>query len=146
MPTDILIKSSSKHIGRRQLRNLTTRTIKQALSNTSFKNPEISIVYVDEGEIKSLNKTYRNIDRVTDTLSFPQNEGEFANVGPIMVLGDIVICIPVAKKQADSANHPIEKEIEILLIHSFLHLLGYDHDTPRKKKIMFSETQKLLKE
>ena len=84
----------------------------------------ISITYVDDRGMRKLNREHRGINASTDVLSFPLNEnspdGKF-------YLGDIVICPAVAKKQAKEKGHSLEREIAILAIHGFLHLIGYEH-------------------
>ncbi|WP_298634482.1 rRNA maturation RNase YbeY, partial [uncultured Mobiluncus sp.] len=101
---------------------------------------EISLSFVDEGKIKELNREFRNIDKVTDVLSFPIED--FFNEDrktllekPYLMLGDVVICIDVARKQAKDLGHSFEREIMYLTCHSILHLLGYDHMEEDIKKI-----------
>lgn len=77
--------------------------------------------------MRSLNRRYRGIDRATDVLSFSQREGQFASIRPDL-LGDIVISVPAAVRQAKEQNHSLSREIERLLVHGLLHLLGYDHE------------------
>ena len=77
--------------------------------------------------MRSLNRTWRNIDRTTDVLSFCQREGRFSSIRPEL-LGDIVISVPQAYRQAREAGNPLTREIERLLVHGLLHLLGYDHE------------------
>lgn len=77
--------------------------------------------------MRSLNRTWRNIDRTTDVLSFSQREGRFSGIQPEL-LGDIVISVPQAYRQAREAGHTLTREIELLLVHGLLHLLGYDHE------------------
>ena len=92
---------------------------------------EVSVTFVDNERIHELNKQYRNIDRETDVLSFPLGEnGEYdvnLDTGAKM-LGDIVISIEKAFEQAELYNHPLQREIGFLTVHSMLHLLGYDHE------------------
>ncbi len=80
--------------------------------------------------MRSLNRRFRGKDKVTDVLSFSAREGEFSHLQPD-VLGDIVISVPRAKRQAAAAGRRLVQEIEILLIHGLLHLLGYDHERSR---------------
>ncbi|MEI8347587.1 MAG: rRNA maturation RNase YbeY, partial [Pseudomonadota bacterium] len=87
-------------------------------------------------KIKSLNKKYRKIDKVTDVLSFPLHEDLYPYVGrsrksfqPVLDLGDIFICREVAARQAENFGRSYQEEVIYLLIHSFLHLLGFDHAT-----------------
>jgi len=93
---------------------------------------------VDDPEIHELNRDYRGKDRPTDVLSFPQWEGEsfdFGN-GPI-ALGDLVISIETAWRQALELGHPLESELDFLTIHGTLHLLGYDHVTAADRRRMW---------
>lgn len=77
--------------------------------------------------MRSLNRRYRGIDRTTDVLSFALREGAFSYLQPDL-LGDIVISIPKADQQAREAGYPLTREIERLLVHGLLHLMGYDHE------------------
>jgi probable rRNA maturation factor len=77
--------------------------------------------------MRSLNRRYRGMDRATDVLSFSLREGPFSRVQPD-VLGDIVIAVPTAARQAAQAGHALGREIEFLLVHGLLHLLGHDHE------------------
>jgi len=81
--------------------------------------------------MRSLNSTYRGKATTTDVLSFSLREGKFAHIQPEM-LGDIVISLPRAERQALAAGHSISREVERLLIHGLLHLLGYDHEQNTK--------------
>lgn len=98
---------------------------------------------VDDDQIHELNRSWRNIDRPTDVLSFPMQEGDFGSVNPSM-LGDIVISIPTASRQAKAAGRTLEQEVAMLLAHGLLHLLGHDHDTRAKEKLMVRETDRLM--
>ena len=77
--------------------------------------------------MRTLNQVWRNKDRATDVLSFPLREGRFLHIQPDM-LGDIVISVPVAARQANEAGHSLTVELERLLVHGLVHLLGYDHE------------------
>lgn len=89
---------------------------------------EISVSFVTSAEIKKLNKEFRDVDAVTDVLSFPQfeNIAEFPKLG-VICLGDVVICIEKAKEQALEFGHSFDREVIYLFVHSMLHLIGYDH-------------------
>jgi probable rRNA maturation factor len=87
---------------------------------------ELSILLTGDEEIHRLNQSYRQRDRPTDVLSFSQREGDFP--APAAVLGDVVISIDTANRQALERGHPLEAEILELLAHGLLHLLGYDHE------------------
>ncbi len=97
----------------------------------------VSVTFVSSGEIKELNALYRNIDKITDVLSFPQYESpaEMPEQGGIL-LGDVVICTEQALLQADDFGHSPERELVYLFVHSILHLLGYDHENPEEQKEM----------
>ncbi len=103
-----------------------------------------SIVFVDDDQIHQLNKTYRNKNKPTDVLAFAMQEGEFAGVSPD-VLGDVVVSVPTATKQAVRADHPLMEEVTMLLVHGLLHLLGWDHDTDAKDVAMRRETERLCR-
>lgn len=85
-----------------------------------------SVTIVDNETIQQINRDYRNIDRPTDVISFAYMESD-AFDSPIKDLGEIVIALDVAKKQAIEFNHPLRRELAFLFIHGTLHLLGYDH-------------------
>ena len=92
---------------------------------------EVSVTFCDNEYIKDLNNEFRGIDRATDVLSFPiYDGGEFdeAECATGAVLGDIVISVERAKEQAKELGNTFMREIAFLVIHSTLHLLGYDHE------------------
>lgn len=88
---------------------------------------ELSILFMDDEDITELNRDYRKKDRPTDVLSFPMREGEFGDLNPDL-LGDVVISLDTAKRQAEERGETLEEEINLLLIHGILHLLGFDHE------------------
>lgn len=93
----------------------------EAILKKQFKlKQEISLSLLTTAEIKKLNKVYRRKDKVTDVLSFSLAERE--------LLGEVLICVDQASKQAKARGHNLTKEIQILTIHGILHLLGYDHE------------------
>lgn len=88
---------------------------------------ELSIALVDDSEIAALNAEWRRIDEPTDVLAFPMDEpDESLPYSPL--LGDVVISVERALAQAKEAGHSLEREIDVLLIHGVLHLVGYDHE------------------
>jgi len=87
---------------------------------------ELSVVLVSDRVIRRLNREWRGKDRATDVLSFPQHEG--AGPAPAALLGDVVISLATAKRQARERDETLAVECERLLIHGLLHLLGYDHE------------------
>ncbi len=96
-----------------------------------LKNPEISILLLDDPQIRELNRDYRNKDKSTDVLSFPMLDPTSENVQP-QLLGDIVISVETAEKQAKEKKCSLYNELSTLLIHGTLHLLGYDHELSKK--------------
>lgn len=105
---------------------------------------EVSITFVDKDEIHQLNKEFRKADRPTDVLSFPMDR-DFMVEGVDAMLGDIVICMDVAKEQANDLGHSLDREIMYLTCHSTLHLLGYDHMTDYEKREMRSREKEVMK-
>lgn len=120
---------------------------------------EMSLTIVGLDEMHEINKAYREIDRPTDVLSFPQIEP--LRIGTIdwdnldmsgcmnldteeVILGDIILCDERAKEQAESYGHSLEREVCFLVLHSVLHLLGYDHMTPEDEKEMVKRQEHVL--
>jgi probable rRNA maturation factor len=95
-----------------------------------FVKGELSLAFVDDGDMRVLNATYRSIDRPTDVLAFAMSEGPFADINP-GILGDVVISAETALRQARRAGRDPDDEIDVLLIHGVLHLIGYDHERSR---------------
>ena len=95
-------------------------------------NKELSVLLTDDKTIKELNKKYRDQDQTTDVLSFSQNDGE-ESILESRLLGDVVISISTAKKQASQHDLLLEEEIVLLLIHGTLHLLGFDHEVSHRE-------------
>jgi probable rRNA maturation factor len=101
--------------------------LRKLLSITGQQNAEVSVLLVGDKAMRSLNRRYRGKDRTTDVLSFPLREGRFTRIQP-HILGDIVLSLPAAARQAKAAGEPCHAEIGRLLVHGYLHLLGYDHE------------------
>lgn len=114
------------------------------------KQVEISLVITGNKRIRSLNKKYRNIDKVTDVLSFGNEEkcGAVKFVDPadsVVYLGEIFICYSRAVSQAKQEKHTVQKEIAILLVHGMLHLLGYNHKKEEEARIMKKKEEEIWK-
>jgi len=107
------------------------------------KNYEISLALVGATEMKKLNTAFRGKNKVTDVLSFAENDVSMGNAPNY--LGEIIICYPKAVSQAKILGHKLETELAWLLIHGFLHLLGYDDQTAKQAKTMESLTEKIIK-
>ncbi len=111
------------------------------------ENNEVSLVFCDDAYIQNLNRDYRGKDQPTDVLSFALNEGEEPEIvdGPAHVLlGDIIISLETAARQAEEYNHSLEREVAYLTVHGMLHLLGYDHMTEEDKAEMRLEEEHVL--
>lgn len=106
-------------------------------------NYEISLTFVDNEEIRELNKKYRSIDRETDVLSFPLEQDE--SLFPVPMLGDIVISAEKALEQSIEYGHSFVREIAYLTAHSMLHLLGYDHMNETEKQTMRKKEKNVMK-
>ena len=132
----------------RGLRMLIRRCCNAVLVNEQFKgSAEISVTIVDDEKIHALNKQYRNVDRSTDVLSFPLGaEGKYDinNDTGAQMLGDIVISIEHAKKQAELYGHSFDREIAFLTVHSMLHLLGYDHEAGGLELVRMREREEAV--
>lgn len=97
------------------------------LAAAGLRDSVLSVLLVGDRAMRTLNRRYRGKDRTTDVLSFSFREGPGADVQRSL-LGDIVICVPTARRQARDAGHSLQGEIDRLLIHGLLHLVGYDHE------------------
>ena len=105
----------------------------------------MSITFASDRFVRRLNKKYRGFDTATDVLAFAMKEGEWPEIQP-QLLGDVVISVDTAKKQALDLGHSLNKELAILLIHGILHLIGYDHMQPSEAKKMQALEKKILKD
>ena len=118
-----------------KLKLLIRRAVEATLDYEQYGNDcEVSVTFTDNEQIRELNKQFRNIDRATDVLSFPLFDYEGESDEPPVdeltgMLGDIVLSLEQAKKQAEEYGHSFEREAAFLTVHSMLHLLGYDHET-----------------
>ena len=107
---------------------------------------ELSLLLVNDVQIRQLNKRYRKINRPTDVLAFPMLEGD-AFPPRSQLLGDVVISLETAKRQAKGVGHSLGQELRILLVHGILHLLGYDHeDSEEAARLVERKTRAVLKE
>ena len=128
------------------LRALIKNAVNESLKYENFERPcEVSVTLVDNLRIHELNLEHRGIDRPTDVLSFPMFDEDFDD-GELCILGDIVISLEQAKKQAEEYGHSFERETAFLTVHSMLHLLGYDHEEGKAEESeMFEKQEEILK-
>lgn len=123
------------------------QTVKKILKAEGFPTDvEVSLVLTDDTCIHELNRTYLGHDWVTDVISFPQDEDTEEDMpeGENRVLGDIVVSVDTAKRQADERDKPLDDEIDLLVAHGLLHLLGYDDQTPEDAEKMNAKTTEIL--
>ena len=132
------------------LRLLIRKCCQAVLTTEKFeKNTEVSVSFVDNNEIRRLNKIYRDKDKSTDVLSFPLGENgvyDINNETGACLLGDVVISMETAVKQARIYGHSLEREVGFLTVHSMLHLLGYDHETSALDAAKMHEKEELILE
>ncbi len=130
------------------IRMLVRRACNAVLITEGFLDPaEVNVTFVDDDEIKFLNTEFRNIENSTDVLSFPLGEDGIYDENPengAKMLGDVVISVDHAVKQADAYGHSMQREIAFLTVHSMLHLLGYDHVNGGLEEMRMCEKQELV--
>jgi probable rRNA maturation factor len=120
------------------------RRARAMLGEVQMTDAEISILLTGDDQIRVLNRIYRGKNRPTDVLAFAQREGALADrAGPL--LGDVVVSIPTARRQADARGADLTAELTMLLAHGLLHLLGWDHDTPSRDRRMRREVDRLCR-
>jgi len=106
------------------------------------RHVELTIVITGNAQLRSLNRAFREVDAPTDVLSFATD----AQPRPDTIyLGDVVISYPKAREQAQAGSHPIEAELQLLVVHGVLHLLGHDHYTKAEKNVMWKAQAAVLK-
>lgn len=118
--------------------------IDYTLEHEKVNNAIFSIIFMEDEEIHNMNREYRGVDRVTDVISFALEDNEDIVSNDIRVLGDIFICIPQMKRQAQDYGHSEKRELAFLTVHGMLHLLGYDHMTEEDEKEMFALQELIL--
>ncbi|MBZ0252559.1 MAG: rRNA maturation RNase YbeY, partial [Candidatus Methylomirabilis sp.] len=113
-----------------------------ALGLTGREGAELSLVFLRDDAMRPLNRDWRGKVKTTDVLSFPQPE-----TGGARALGDIVVSVDAADRQARERGHGLDAEFLRLLVHGYLHLLGYDHERgPEEARLMRREERRLLRE
>ena len=134
-----------------EFENYIRESMNEALLYEGIDFPcEVEVLIVDEDTIQQINHEYRQIDKVTDVLSFPmyENASEASQDvigGQPLMLGSMVLCLDKALKQAEEYEHSLQREISFLTVHSILHLLGYDHELgEREESEMFRKQHEIL--
>jgi probable rRNA maturation factor len=108
---------------------------------------EVSITFVDDQQIKDLNRDHRGLNKPTDVLSFSQLEGEELAAlpeGEPVLLGDIVVSLERCAEQAVDYGHSFDRELGFLVAHGMLHLLGLDHQSSEDEAVMMARTEEIL--
>ncbi len=116
-----------------------TTVARTLLRELGEKRASLSLALVDDETIRALNRTHRGKDKATDVLSFPLRSED----SPEDLLGDVVISVETAKRQAAAYDAPLQRELERLLIHGVLHLLGHDHHEAGQRRRMEAEERRL---
>ncbi|MDH4281591.1 MAG: rRNA maturation RNase YbeY [Myxococcales bacterium] len=138
------VRVRSRGLQRRSVRHADLSWRAQAmLEALGLEDAELSVLLCSDEEIRQLNRRYRRKDKSTDVLAFPMQELPFrAPAGAL--LGDVVISLPTAARQAAEGDRPIIEEVTFLLAHGLLHLVGYDHATKRQEREMTERIAHLL--
>ncbi len=118
-----------------EMEEFVKEVVKYTLEYEGTTDREVSIALIDDVRMEELNLRYRQKEGTTDVLSFPQ-EGE--------LLGDVIVSIPQAIKQARQCGHSLQRELGFLLVHGLLHLLGYDHQNEEDELAMRNRQKKIL--
>jgi probable rRNA maturation factor len=139
MGVDITDKVGSKKVSVRKIQGAARSILKYLDQDQS----ELSLMLVDNRKIKELNSRYRSKNEPTDVLSFSPGEGL---PGGVRLLGDVVISLEQAEKQAARRKKTLEEEVESLLIHGILHLLGYDHERSRSEARVMRGMERKIRE
>jgi len=136
----VLIRNKQKMpVNRKRLKALAERLLR---AESCGEDAEVSILLTDDKSITILNKQYRDIDGPTDVLSFAQAEGDdFPSEPGETLLGDVVISVETAARQAGEQSHDLDEEMDVLLAHGLLHLLGYDHAEPDEEREMLAKQE-----
>ena len=133
-------QQAGKAITRKMVQTWLDKIVKTLKIKSNF---EISFGVVGDTAIRQMNKSYRGKDKVTDVLSFPEKNslGRYSAQG---YLGEIIICYPQTVRRAKKAGHTVAQELELLFVHGFMHLLGYDHETVAQAKKMEKLEERIL--
>ena len=145
---NLLISNNSKEdLDLDQIEAMAYKTIEEVLRVEDFTSDvEVSLSLVDKDEIHALNRYYWFVVRTIDVLSFPMDDEIFPGEEDVdLILGDIVICLDIAKAQAEEYGHSLDRELSYLICHSTLHLLGYDHMEDDEKAIMRGKEKEIMK-
>jgi probable rRNA maturation factor len=125
------------------LPTLVEKAAELALKHQSAsENAALTVVLSDDEQLHDLNRDYLGVDAATDVLSFPADETDPETDSPY--LGDILISVPRAAQQAEAAGHALEAEVQLLVVHGVLHLMGHDHAEAEEKTRMWQAQAEIL--
>jgi len=125
-----------------QILDQTAQTVLR--SHSQEPESDLSIVIDDDARLHELNKSFLGIDAPTDVLSFSSGEEDPDPETGRLYLGDIIISYPRAVEQSEAAGHAATAEIQLLIVHGVLHLLGYDHAEPDEKEAMWKAQKEII--
>jgi probable rRNA maturation factor len=139
MPVTLVSRVRNRGLDLRRLR----RAARQLLEAAGRADATLCVTLVGDAAIRRLNRTYRNVDRPTDVLSFALDDPTRRQPRAPRLLGDVVISLPTARRQAAAYRAPLRHEVERLLVHGILHLLGHDHHRRDERLRMQREERRL---
>jgi probable rRNA maturation factor len=117
------------------------RLARAILSDVGEASAELGILFVGDQRMRGLNRRYRGKDRTTDVLAFAMREAPDSSAG---LLGDVVIAVPTAARQAKQGQRSLDEELTVLLIHGILHLCGYDHERSEKEARRMHRRERMI--
>ena len=117
------------------------RLARAILSDVGEASAELGIKFVGDQRMRALNRRYRGKDRTTDVLAFAMREAPHSSAG---LLGDVVIAVPTAARQAKQGQRSLDEELTVLLIHGILHLCGYDHERSEKEARRMHRRERMI--
>ena len=142
---ELAINDQQRQYATAALGPLLARVLQEGLRQLDVDDDvEICVTFIDDEGIRQLNREYRSLDKVTDVLSFPQDEEDWDLPDVTRPLGDIIISLQRAAAQAEEYGHSFEREVGYLAAHSLLHLLGFDHQSPADKGVMRQREEAIM--
>jgi len=117
------------------------RSARAILADVGEVSAELSILFVGDQRMRGLNRRYRGMDRTTDVLAFAMREAPESSAG---LLGDVVIAVPTAARQAKEGQRSLDEELTVLLVHGILHLCGYDHERSEKEARRMHRRERMI--
>ncbi len=128
----------------RVVRGAVERLAAEILTRLGYQRADVSVTFIGDRAMRTLNRCYRRRDRPTDVLAFACRDAA-QPPSRIPVLGDVVVSVPTAARQAKVAGHTLDRELTLLVVHGILHLCGYDHEHSRHEaRRMFRRQRELL--